>query len=83
MDWFDAARCTSAIALLAAGFYLSGYKWYRVVQAIRAVGGIAAVVRAILSRNSPPDRAAEIGRIFGPLAMDILGITAIRENCLS
>ncbi len=81
-DFWAAARCTAAITLLVAGVYFTGYRLYRVIQAVRVAGGIAAVVQAVLVAATLAGRIAAFNRIFGSLAQDVLGITAIRTNCL-
>ncbi len=76
------AKCGAAIAAIIGGTYFIGYKLYKIVQAIRAFGGVSATARLIAGATTWSERRSAFYRVFGTLAAEILGIAAVEDYCL-
>ncbi|WP_366534962.1 hypothetical protein [Streptococcus equi] len=83
-EW-EIAKCTGAIAWVVGSTVFAAAKLLKIKKYIKTIGGIgkaATMVMGFFKTGAiPPDAREKVGTAVMNLASELLGITAIKDNC--
>jgi hypothetical protein len=75
------AKCVASITVAVASLAIPLAKLAKLRAFVRAVGGISEAARLLAGATTWAEKARVIGKAIGAGAADILGISAIIDNC--
>lgn len=81
MGPWQAAKCTGAILVAIGSAAVPAAKLLKLKRFISEVGGVRKAAALLIKVARGEEQLAELGPVIGSLGAEILGITAIRENC--
>ncbi len=81
MGPWQVAKCTGAILVAIGSAAVPAAKLLKLKRFISEVGGVRKAAALLIKVARREEQLAELGPVISSLGAEILGITAIRENC--